>query len=90
MAVWCYSERKMGTIIEQANYEELSFYTINHSDPSFTHQQVVDAFAEQTATENDRPIRLVFALIGLFLYVKKQFSRRQILIAYVKLGQQNR
>jgi hypothetical protein len=38
---------------EQEQYNELAFYTLAHSDPGFIHQNAVDAFAAQTATEAD-------------------------------------
>jgi hypothetical protein len=72
---------------EQDIYNELSYYTIAHGDPAFIHQHVVDAFAAQTASENDKPIRLTFALVGLYLYIERQFTGRQVQLAHMKLGQ---
>ena len=62
---------------DQDAYNELCYYTLPLGDPAFIHQHVVDAFAVQTAGGNDKPIKVVFALVGLFLYVEKQFSGRQ-------------
>lgn len=56
---------------EQEHYNELAFYSLAHSDPGFIHQNIVDAFAAQTATEQDKPIKITFALLGLYLCVEK-------------------
>jgi hypothetical protein len=71
---------------EQDSYNELCYYTLAHGDASFIHQHVVDAFAAQTAKENGKPIKLAFALVGLYLHVEKQFSGRQVQLAHMKLG----
>jgi hypothetical protein len=75
--------------IENAN-NELCCYTLTHSDPSFIHQHVVDAFAAQHADEHTKPIKLTFALVGLYLHVEKQFTGRQVQRAHMKLAQQKR
>src|SRR5260370_22891507 len=59
-------------------YNELCCYTLTHGDPAFIHQHVVDAFAAQNADERTKPIKLTFALIGLYLHVEKQFSGREV------------
>lgn len=72
---------------EQAVYDELCYYTLAHSDASFIHQHVVDASAAQTANENTKPIKLTFALVGLYLHIEKQFNGRQVQLAHMKLAQ---
>ncbi|MFG6093644.1 DUF5946 family protein [Leptothoe sp. ISB3NOV94-8A] len=67
-------------------YHKLYCYTLAHSDPSFIHQHVVDAFGAQNASENDRSIGLTFALVGLYLYVEKGFTGKQIQQAHAKLA----
>ncbi len=69
-------------------YNELCYYTLAHSDPAFIHQHVVDAFGAQTADENTKPIKLTFALVGLYLHVEEQFTGRQVQLAHMKLGQE--
>jgi hypothetical protein len=59
-------------------YHELSCYTLAHPDPSFIHQHIVDAYTAQHARETTKPIALVFALIGLYLHVEKNFTGRQV------------
>ena len=71
---------------EQDFFHELCFYTLSHGDFSFIHQHVVDAFAAQTVGPNDKPIKLTFALVGLYLHVEKQFTGRQVQQAHMKLG----
>ena len=68
-------------------YSELCFYTIAHGDPAFIHQHVVDAFGAQTADENTKPIKLTFALVGLYLHVEKQFTGRQVQRVHMLMAQ---
>jgi hypothetical protein len=62
----------------QQEYDELCCYKLAHGDPSFIHQHVVDAYAAQTTDSSDKPIRLTFALVGLYLHVDKQLSGKQV------------
>ena len=71
---------------DQDLYNELSCYTLEHADPSFIHQHIVDAYVAQHADENSKPIGVVFALIGLYLYVEKNFTGRQVQKLHMKLG----
>ena len=75
---------------EQQAYNELCYYTLAHGDPSFIHQHVVDAFAAQSADERDKPIKLTFALVGLYLHVEKQLSGKQVQRVHMQLGRQKR
>lgn len=81
---------EMGLNSEQTDYEELSYYTLTRGDPSFIHQHVVDAYAAQTANVNDKPIKLIFALIGLCLFVERQFTGRQVQQAHMEISRQKR
>lgn len=71
---------------EQESYHELSYYTLAHTDPNFIHQHIVDAFAAQTAHENTKPIRVTFALVGLYLYLEKNYTGRQVQLAHMTLA----
>jgi hypothetical protein len=75
---------------EQDQYNELAFYTLAHRDPVFIHQNVVDAFAAQTATEVDKPIKITFALIGLYLCMEKGQTGRQAQLAHMRLAKYRR
>src|SRR6185295_18062272 len=50
----------------------------------------VDAFAAQTADENSKPIKLAFALIGLFLHFEKNYSGREVQRAHMKMARRKR
>jgi len=71
---------------EQEQYDELAYYTLAHSDPGFIHQNIVDAFAAQTATEADKPIKIAFALVGLYLCSVKGRTGRQAQLAHMRLA----
>jgi uncharacterized protein DUF5946 len=69
---------------------ELCCYTLTRGDPTFIHQHVVDAMAAQHADEHTKPIKLTFALAGLYLHIEKQFTGRQVQRTHMKLAQQKR
>jgi hypothetical protein len=71
---------------DQDLYTELSYYTLSHPDPSFIHQHIVDAFAAQKADEDSKPIGIAFALAGLYLYIEKNFTGRQVQQAHMKMA----
>jgi len=73
--------------INQEAYNELSYYTLAHGGPEFIHQHIVDAYGAQTWSEKDKPIRIAFALVGLNLYIEKQFTGRQVQRAHMQLAQ---
>jgi hypothetical protein len=70
----------------QEQYDELSFYTLAHQDPSFIHQHIVDAQSAQTADTNTKPISIIFALAGLYLFVEKNYSGRQVQQAHLQVA----
>jgi len=57
-----------------------------HPDPSFIHQHLVDAYTAQHADEHTKPIALAFALIGLYLYLEKNYTGKAVQRAHVRLG----
>ena len=71
-------------------YYELSFYTLAHTAPSFIHQHIVDAFTAQTADENTKPISLIFSLAGLYLYLEKGFTGRQVQKFHLQMAKDKR
>lgn len=70
----------------EEQYLELSYYTLSHPDASFIHQHIVDAQAAQTADENTKPIKITFALVGLFLYLERGFTGKQVQQAHVEMS----
>jgi Family of unknown function (DUF5946) len=71
-------------------YNDMAYYTLAHSSPSFLHQHVVDAFTAQHADESTKPIAIVFALIGLYLFLEKDFSGRQVQRAHMQLAKRRK
>jgi hypothetical protein len=75
---------------DQEVFDELSFYTLNLGDDAFLHQNIVDAYAAQHADEQTKPIKIVFALIGLYLYLEKGFTGRQVQKMHMRLASQRK
>jgi hypothetical protein len=75
---------------EQEAYNELSYYTLSHGDPSFIHQYIVDAYAAQHADEKSKPIKVAFALIGLYLHIEKHFSGKDVQKAHMRLAKKKK
>jgi hypothetical protein len=71
---------------EQDAYDELRCYTLAHGDPSFIHQHAVDAFTAQHANDQTKPIALAFSLVGLYLFIERQFSGKQVQRVHMKLA----
>lgn len=69
---------------------ELYLYTLAHPAPVFLHQHAVDAHTAQTASDASKPIAVVFALTGLYLYLEKGFTGRQVQKAHMQMARQRR
>ena len=65
---------------------ELAFYTLARQDASFIHQHVVDAHTAQTADSKTKPIAIVFALVGLYLYTELHYSGKQVQQMHLKMA----
>jgi Family of unknown function (DUF5946) len=65
-------------------------HPFTHTDPTFVHQYVVDAFAAQNADERTKPVTLTFALVGLYLHVEKGLSGRHVQLAHMRLARRKR
>ena len=74
----------------QQKFYELSYYTLAHPDPAFIHQHIVDAFTAQTADEDSKPIAVAFALIGLCLYLEKNYTGKQVQLAHMQIARRKR
>lgn len=70
----------------QDSFHELSYYTLAHPREEFLHQYAVDAYGAQTANASDKPIRLVFALVGLYLHVELGCNGREVQRIHTKLA----
>ncbi len=71
---------------DQELFDELSFYTLAHGDPSFIHENSADAFRAQHVDETTKPMAVVFALMGLYLYLEKNFTGRQVQLAHMRMA----
>lgn len=70
----------------QILYDELASYSLLHPDPAFIHQHVVDAYSAQTANSQTKPIKILFALIGLYLYLEKNYTGKEVQLAHMRIG----
>jgi len=66
--------------------DELYAYTLMHGSSEFIHQHVVDAYAAQHVGHDTKPIAMAAALMGLFLFVERGYTGRQVQLAHMKLG----
>ncbi len=67
----------MDSIVNK-KYHELAYYTLSLQDDYFIHQHAVDAYTSQTANSDTKAISLTFALVGLYLYIEKNFSGKAV------------
>ncbi len=82
--------RSQPEISDKDLYDQLALYTLELRDPEFIHQHIVDAYAVQHAGPGTKPIAIVFGLIGLYLYVEKNFTGRQVQRVHMQLAKHNR
>ena len=69
-----------------AAHEALACYVIDTGNEGFRYQHIVDGAAAETADAETRPITVVFALIGLYLFVEKNWSGAAIQKAHTRLA----
>jgi len=68
-------------------YYELIYYTLEHPDKDyFIHQHVVDAYTAQMADFKTKPIAIIFALAGLYLFLEKDYSGKQVQMAHILMS----
>jgi hypothetical protein len=68
-------------------FYELTYYTLAHPDQIyFIHQHAVDAYAAQYANENTKPIAVTFALAGLYLFLEKGYTGKQVQRAHMQMA----
>ena len=56
----------------------MSAYTIAQGHDYFIHQHATDAYGAQHADDDTKPMAVIFALIGLYLWLEKGSSGRQV------------
>jgi len=67
-------------------YDELYVYSGTRGRTTFILQLVVDAQCAQFASDDTKPIAIVFALIGLLLHVERGFTGLQVQHVHMRLG----
>jgi RimJ/RimL family protein N-acetyltransferase len=71
-------EKNIDVNFNNENYDLLAFYTLGLQDKCFTHQYVVDAHTAQSANSSTKAISLTFALVGLYLFIEKGFTGKEV------------
>ncbi len=75
---------------EQELFDELSFYTLAHGDPAFIHENSADAWRAQQADKTTKPMAVIFAVMGLYLYLEKGFTGKQVQRAHMRMARRRR
>jgi hypothetical protein len=76
---------------DDARYHELAYYTLAHHDSTyFIHQHVVDAYAAQYADQETKPIKIIFALVGLCLLLERSYTGREVQLYHVMMSKDKR
>lgn len=75
---------------EQELFDELSFYTLAHGDPAFLHENSADAWRAQHVDETTKPMAVIFAVMGLYLYLEKGFTGKQVQLAHMRMARRRR
>jgi Family of unknown function (DUF5946) len=75
---------------EQELFDELSFYTLAHPNPAFIHENSADAWRAQHVDETTKPMAVIFAVMGLYLYLEKNFTGRQVQLAHMRMAKQRK
>lgn len=74
-------------IAESEEFNELSFYSISHPDQAyFIHQHVVDAYQAQVSNSETKSIAIIFALLGLYLYLEQGYTGKEVQLMHVKIA----
>ena len=75
---------------QQEAFYTLSYDTLSRQDDYFIHQHIVDAFTAQTANKNTKPIAIAFALAGLYLFLEKGYTGREVQNMHAQMGKEKR
>lgn len=70
----------------QTLFDELSYYTLVQPRSTFIHQVAIDTYTAQEADERTKPIAIVFALVGLYLHVERNFTGLQVQKVHMQLA----
>lgn len=67
-------------------YHALTAYNMERQEPTFLHQEAVDAYAAQHAGPGQPAIGMVFAVAGLYLFAEHGFTGRQVQAAHTTMA----
>jgi hypothetical protein len=67
-------------------YDQLSAYTLEHADPSFIHQHIVDAYGASHTGPMTKQVMGAFALAGLYLTIEKNYTGKQVQEAHIAMA----
>jgi len=83
-------QMRAATAENEELFHELAFYTLALGDAEFRHQHAVDAYAAQRASEESKPIGLVFGLAGLYLHLERGYTGKQVQRAHMAMAQRRK
>jgi hypothetical protein len=69
-------------------YDQVYVYTMGRA--GFILQHVVDAYAAQTAGDGGKTMGVIFALVGLYLRVERQFSGSEVQKVHMQMARLKR
>lgn len=70
--------------------DELRAYTVGLSDAEFLHQHVVDAYEVYDSGPWSKPIAVAFGLAGLYMYLERGATGRQVQQVHRLIGAQRK
>jgi len=70
-------------------FTNLSGYTLSNNNEQFIHQLIVDAYSAEHAGGCTKNITVMFALIGLYLVVERNYTGRQVQLLHMRIPKQN-
>lgn len=69
-------------------YDEVYVYAMDR--PGFLLQHVADAQVAQCATDETKPIALVFSLVGLYLHLERGMTGHEVQGVHARMGRDRR
>lgn len=67
-------------------YDKLAIYSLSHPSPDFIHQHLADAYTLYTADENTKPISILFALAGIYLFTEKNYTGKKVQQVHLQMS----
>jgi hypothetical protein len=70
----------------ESAYHDLCGRTLTTLDRRFPHQFVVDAYAIQHATQDGKPIGILYPLVGMYLATEQDWNGREVQLGHQALA----